>query len=124
MRVLIVEDDALVAHHLTTIAADAGFAALGPASTMEQALAYGPQADIALIDVGLCDGKSGLQLARRLIDRYYTTIIFVTGAPETVRRDFAGAFAAIAKPFVDEDVADLLRRAGDMRKAGGLPATG
>lgn len=124
MKVLVVEDEAIIAHHLMAIAADAGFATLGPASTMEQALAYAPRADIALIDVGLSDGKSGIQLARRLIDRYYTTIIFVTGAPEALKHGFAGAFAAIAKPFPDEDVADVLRRASHMRIAGSPGATG
>ncbi|AVA25627.1 response regulator [Rhizobium sp. NXC24] len=119
MKVLIVEDEAIVAHQLKTIVADAGFATLGPASTMEQALAYAPRADIALIDVALSDGRSGLQLARRLIDRYHTTIIFVTGVPEALKHGFAGAFAAIAKPFIDEDVANVLRRAGAMRMAGG-----
>lgn len=119
MKVLIVEDEALIALHLKTIATDAGFVALGPATTMEQALAYGPQADIALIDVGLADGKSGLQLARRLIDRYHTTIIFVTGAPEALRNGLSGVFAIIAKPFVDENIVDLLRSANATRLAGG-----
>lgn len=123
MKVLIVEDEAIIAYQLMAIAADAGFATLGPASTMEQALAYAPKADIALIDVGLTDGKSGLQLARRLIDRYYTTIIFVTGAPEALKQGFSGAFAAIAKPFLDEEVADALRRASSMRLAGSLGVT-
>lgn len=115
MKVLVVEDEAIIAHHLISIAADAGFETLGPASTMEQALAYAPRADIALIDIGLIDGKSGLQLARRLIDRYYTTIIFVTGAPEALQNSFSEAFAAIEKPFLDQEVAEVLRRASEMR---------
>ncbi len=118
MKVLIVEDEALIAFHLKAIATDAGFTPLGPASTMEQALAYAPQADIALIDIGLCDGKSGLQLARRLIDRYHTTVIFITGIPETLKNGVAGAFATIAKPFFDEEVAALLQRAAEARLPG------
>ncbi|WP_442967559.1 response regulator [Rhizobium sp. BR 362] len=82
MKVLIVEDEAIVAHQLKTIAADAGLATLGPASTVEQAPAYAPRADIVLIDVGLSDGKSGLQLARRLIDRHRKTTSFVTACPK------------------------------------------
>ncbi len=120
MKVLIVEDEAIIALHLKTITTDAGFTALGPASTMEQALAYAPKADIALIDVGLSDGNSGLQLARRLMDRHYTTVIVITGLPEAIDEGFAGAFAVIAKPFHDENVAETLRRASNMRLAGGL----
>ncbi|MFJ6325116.1 MULTISPECIES: response regulator [unclassified Rhizobium] len=120
MKILIVEDEAIIALHLKTIVTDAGFDALGPASTMEQALAYAPQAEIALIDVGLADGKSGFQLARRLIDRHYTTVIFITGISSVIDTGFAGAFAIIAKPFADDAVAEVLRRASSMRLAGGL----
>ncbi|MGV1760033.1 response regulator [Rhizobium sp. A22-96] len=118
MKVLIVEDEAIIAEHLRMIAIDAGFIPLGPASTMEQAMAYGPKAEIALIDVGLVDGTSGLQLARRLIDRHYTTVIFVTGSPQILKDGFAGAFDAIIKPFVDSEVAEILQRARDLRLTG------
>jgi DNA-binding response OmpR family regulator len=119
MNVLIVEDEALIAQQLKRIASDAGFSTLGPASTIEQALAYAARADIALVDVRLSDGTSGLQLARRLIDRHRTTVIFVTGSPESVRQSFAGAFAVISKPFTDEGIADALHRASDMRMGPG-----
>jgi hypothetical protein len=48
-------------------------------STVEQALAYAPKADIALVDLGLADGNTGAQPARRLIDRFGIEVIF---APE------------------------------------------
>ncbi|MBB5574940.1 MULTISPECIES: response regulator [Rhizobium] len=115
MNVLIVEDEGLVALQLKKIAADAGFSVLGPASGVEQALAYARRAEIALVDVGLSEGKSGPQLARRLIDRFHTTVIFVTGIPEAIRQGFGGAFAIIPKPFSDKQVAEALRRARDMR---------
>jgi DNA-binding response OmpR family regulator len=115
MNVLIVEDEGLVALQLKKIAADAGFSVLGPASGVEQALAYARRADIALVDVGLSEGKSGPQLARRLIDRFHTTVIFVTGIPEAIRHGFGGAFAIIPKPFSDKQVAEALVRARDMR---------
>ncbi|NTF46602.1 hypothetical protein A6U86_32780 [Rhizobium sp. AC27/96] len=119
MKVLIVEDEGIIAEHLRMIAIDTGFTPLGPASTMEQAMAYGPKAEIALIDVGLVDGSSGLQLARRLIDRHYTTVIFVTGAPQILKDGFAGALGVIAKPFLDAEVTEILERARHMRLARG-----
>ncbi|MEZ2223425.1 response regulator [Rhizobium sp. RCC_161_2] len=115
MNVLIVEDEGLVALVLKDIAINAGLSVLGPASGIEQALAYATRADIALVDLGLLDGKSGLQLARRLIDRFNTTVIFVTGTPEAARREFGDAFAVIGKPFTDKQVVDALHQARDMR---------
>jgi DNA-binding response OmpR family regulator len=115
MNVLVVEDEGLVALELKDIAINAGLSVLGPASGVEQALAYARRADIALVDLGLLDGKSGLQLARRLIDRFNTTVIFVTGTPEAAKREFGDAFPVIGKPFTDKQVVDALHRACDMR---------
>lgn len=78
MDVLIVENETLVSFEIKTIVTESGHRALGPATTMEQALAFAPQADIAFVDLGLDDGPDGGQLARRLIDRYGITLIFVT----------------------------------------------
>ena len=88
MNVLIVEDEGFIALELERIAVEAGHRALGPASTIEQALAFAPRADAALVDVGLSDGTSGTQLARRLIDRFGISVIFVTGSPQAVSQGF------------------------------------
>ena len=68
MRVLIVEDEALIAMELERIVTDAGHSTVGPVSTVEQALAHAPRVEAALVDLGLADGLSGAALARRLIE--------------------------------------------------------
>lgn len=60
MRVLIVEDEFLIASLLEAIVEEQGHEQLGPVSTVEQALAYAPRADIALVDLGLADGNRGV----------------------------------------------------------------
>ncbi|MET3857731.1 MULTISPECIES: response regulator [unclassified Rhizobium] len=120
MNVLIVEDEGFIALELERITTESGHRALGPAATIEQALAFAPRADVALVDVGLSDGTSGTQLARRLIDRFGISVIFVTGAPQAVSQGFDGAFAVVGKPFSDERIATALQAAEDWRR--GHPA--
>lgn len=115
MRVLIVEDEFLVAQLLEGVVQDHGHEAIGPVSTVEQALAYAPRADIALVDLSLADGNSGHLLARRLIDRFGIDVIFVTGDPQSVQQSFDGALAVVGKPFRDEEVARALEKALDKR---------
>lgn len=115
MRVLIVEDESLIAELLETVVQEQGHETIGPVSTMEQALAYAPRTDIALVDLGLSDGNSGHLLARRLIDRFGIDVIFVTGDPGPVQQGFDGALAVVRKPFSDEDIVDALAKALDKR---------
>jgi len=123
MRVLIVEDEFIIAELLEAVVQDFGYETLGPASTVEQALAYAPRADIALVDLGLSDGNSGQLLARRLIDRFGIDVIFVTGDPSPVQQGFDGALAVVRKPFRDEEITDALSKALDKRgRAGGRRA--
>lgn len=115
MNVMIVEDESRIAMELERIAQSSGHRTLGPVSTVEQALAHAPRADIALVDVCLSDGQSGTQLARRLIDRYGMEVIFVTGNPESVRGWFDGIAGVVAKPFADEALSAAIENAVDHR---------
>jgi CheY-like chemotaxis protein len=115
MRVLIIEDEFLIAQLLETVVQEAGHETIGPVSTVEQALAYAPRADIALVDLTLSDGNSGQQLARRLIDRFGIDVIFVTGDPGPVQQNFDGALAVVRKPFRDEEITEALAKALDKR---------
>ena len=116
MKVMIVEDENFIAMELERIAQDAGHQTVGPVSTIEQALAYAPKSDIALVDLSLSDGLSGAQLARRLIDRYGVDVIFVTGSPESIGNGIEGALDVIAKPFTDERIVGALSRAQALRR--------
>jgi DNA-binding response OmpR family regulator len=71
MRVLICEDDALLASELEIIAGEAGCDVIGIAATADEALrsAEGSQPDIAIVDLHLGDGRSGPELAAALADR-------------------------------------------------------
>ena len=116
MRVLIVEDETLIAMELERIVTDAGHSTVGPVSTVEQALAHAPRVEAALVDLGLADGLSGAALARRLIDRYGPKVIFVTGTPREVGHGLDGAVDVIGKPFSDERILQSLAKADTKSK--------
>jgi DNA-binding response OmpR family regulator len=112
MKVLIVEDNGLIALELERIVSAAGHDVVGPVATLEQALAYAGAAQVALVDLGLADGDSGSQLARRLIDRFRLKVIFVTGSPSQVGLGLEGSSDIIAKPFSDAQIIQGLEKAG------------
>ena len=111
MRVLIVEDEPIIAADLERIVLEEGHQVIGPVTTLEQALAHAPRTDAALVDLSLSDGPSGAALARRLIDRFQIKVIFVTGAPGAVGSGREGSLDVIVKPFADGAVRRSLARA-------------
>ncbi len=111
MNVLIVEDELLIAADLVGIVEDIGYKVIAVASSLEQALAHAPRATVALVDLKLADGASGVQLARRLIDRYGIQVIFVTGNPTAIGEGLDGALDVVPKPFTSERLVKALRKA-------------
>ena len=89
MRVLIVEDEALVALELEELLLDEGFEVVGSAANAAQAIDLGRRhrPDLALLDLNLADGLTGPRIAKTLVHERLATVVFVTGAGEltTVR---------------------------------------
>ncbi|KAF1042567.1 response regulator [Xylophilus sp.] len=111
MKIMIVEDDALIALELERIVEDAGHELVGTFATSERALAYAMKADAALVDLGLADGQSGAALGRRLIDQNNMKVIYVTGSPAKVGSGIDGAVDVVSKPFSDRRLLDALCKA-------------
>jgi DNA-binding response OmpR family regulator len=102
MRILIAEDDALIALCTEDILTDAGHTVVGLAATKSRALqlAQQSQPDLALIDLRLADGETGLDVARELARHRIPTIV-VSALP----RGMAAAeplSAFVEKPFAPE----------------------
>lgn len=101
MRVLIVEDDPLIAMLLVDSLADAGHEVVGPAATMAEALALcgASTPDLALLDIDLRDGSSGLDVARALLDRWGVRSIFASGQVVEARQARGAALGYVRKPY-------------------------
>ncbi len=115
MRILLVEDDALTAMMLEVTLADAGHEVLGPAASTGVALelAGKRRPALALVDVDLGPGGSGLDLARQLRDRWQVPVLFVTGLILEAKAHPELGVGCVRKPYapgtVIESIAFLRR---------------
>jgi two-component system, response regulator PdtaR len=101
LRVLIVEDQALLAMELELVLAESGCEVVGCAMDRVGALAIAnrERPDLALIDMNLLDGMTGPGIAETLVGEYGATVVFLTANPEQIPDGFAGALGAVSKPF-------------------------
>ena len=81
---LIIEDDPLIAIHLSMLAEDAGATSIGTADTEADAVAAAHQQrpDVILSDVRLIEGTGPKAVARIHTNCGVMPVIFVTGTPE------------------------------------------
>jgi two-component system, response regulator PdtaR len=122
MRILIVEDEALVAMMLTDSLEDGGHEVMGPAATAAEALALCEAAlpDLALLDVDLRAGGNGVVLARALFGRWGLPVIFASGRLVEARQARDVALGFIRKPYEAETVLRGVELAREVM-AGGKP---
>lgn len=119
LRVLIVEDEILIAMHLETLVKDMGLEVCGIVATGVGALdmAASMQPDIILMDVNLRGAMDGIEAARQVCDGSDTRIIFVTayGDPQTLRRIEAATprAAVLHKPPRPANLLAAIKRVTD-----------
>ena len=111
LRVLIVEDEALLAMQVECLLLEAGHEPVGHALDSAEALALAGavRPDLALVDVHLRDGLTGVEVMRALTRDHGIAGVFVTANLRLVPSDFAGALAAISKPFSETAFQQALR---------------
>lgn len=122
-RVLIVEDEPLVAWNLETLIAHLGHELAGTAASSAEALALaaaGTPPGIALLDLNLADGWTGPEIASELAGRYGTLVVAVTGNPDCVEAGRGGFCRIVGKPYTDEMIREVLEWAAEaVRSRGG-----
>lgn len=108
MRILIVEDNPLLAFMLEHSLAEAGHEPLGPVPDVESALPIidSGEPQLALVDINLESGSSGLDLAQALNDRSIP-FFYATGQVAMAHRDGIHALGVIPKPFAPEIIVEL-----------------
>lgn len=119
MRVLIVEDEAIIAMHLALLVAELGHEvcaiAASAAAALAQATAHNP--DVVLMDIRLAQGSSGIDAAKDLHAQHALRCIFLSANLDEQTRTALLPYAPI--DFVGKPVLPVsLQRA--LRKAGGL----
>ena len=110
LRVMIVEDQALLAMELELVVAECGCHVIGAAMDMAGAFAIAERdrPDLALIDLNLLDGMTGPQIAERLVNEFGSAVVFLTANPEQIPEGFVGALGVVSKPFDETTIRDVV----------------
>ncbi|MEO7634590.1 MAG: response regulator [Sphingomicrobium sp.] len=97
-KILIVEDEMLVAMDLEAILEDIGHQSVGIVPDLAAAEPfYDAVLDLALVDLNLRDGLTGPQIAERLSSRG-VPVLFITANPRMLGDGIAGTIGVITKP--------------------------
>jgi len=114
-RVLIVEDEPLIAMSLEDQIADFGYEVVGTAPSADAALARieSQSPDIVLLDLFLRDRLSW-ELADLLLERQVPFVI-MSGSPEEIPPRYAGT-PRLKKPFPDRELEKALRSSAGLSR--------
>ena len=110
LRVLVVEDEALLLMQLESFLEDAGHIVVGDAMSSQEAMTISTtvEADLALVDIHLADGPTGIEVGRFFVERTNMAVVFMTANPKRIPDDFSGAIGVIAKPYTQQGLNSAL----------------
>ena len=107
-RILVIEDEAIIALDLQSIIADMGHAITGVARTHEGAVALASKErpDLILSDIQLADGSSGIEAVNEILKAAADIpVIFITAFPERLLTgDRPEPAFVITKPYSEKQV--------------------
>jgi response regulator of citrate/malate metabolism len=107
---LVIEDEVLLALDVEIMAEAEGFCIAGHAMRGSDAIRLADQVhpDIALVDVQLLDGPTGVDVARELVSRLGVLVVFMTANRQSLPDDLAGACGVILKPYSESGFTQAL----------------
>ena len=124
LKVLIAEDNLMIADAAEEALLEGGYEVCGIARTVNEAVALGRlhKPDLAVIDIRLADGGSGTEIPTRLSDLGRFGVLYATGNSAKIMLSAADGDAYLIKPYSAaalvnalEIVADLVARGTTLR---------
>ncbi len=99
-RILIIEDEALVAMELRFVLEDLGHEVIAMAADARTArkAVDSAEVDLALVDIHLSDGPTGIELGRELAQDQGVTVLYMTANPGMLGDGVAGTIGVLSKP--------------------------
>jgi DNA-binding response OmpR family regulator len=120
VRVLIVEDESLIALDIEAALLADGHQVVGIATNEREALELANEADLAFVDVKLADGLSGPLIGQKLEKGFGVAVIYVTGNPALIGENLQ-TFEVVTKPHTREKIIEALRLKAARLRAGSAP---
>jgi DNA-binding NarL/FixJ family response regulator len=113
LRVLVVEDDFLIAMQSEVALTAAGFEVVGPATTAEEAVALAGEAQptLAVMDIRLASTRDGIDAARQLYQDFAIRCIFATAHDDVHTRGRAEPYAPLGwlpKPYTTASLVSVV----------------
>jgi two-component system, response regulator PdtaR len=123
-RILIIEDDLLIATQIETTLTEAGFDIVGLAPTGKEAieLAAKDPPDLAVVDIRLAGDRNGVDTALQLFRSHGIRCIFASAYSDDEARQRAAPaapFGWLQKPYTMASLTDMVRKAADEVRAKG-----
>jgi DNA-binding response OmpR family regulator len=120
LKVLIAEDDLMIADLTEEVLVESGFEVCGIARTVAEGVALGRlhKPDLALIDMHLADGGLGTEVAAELGRFGRVGVLFATGSASDVIQDAGVGDAYIVKPYNSVDLVRALEIVADIVRTG------
>lgn len=106
-RILIIEDEMIIALDLENLVSELGHTVVGIAATREEAVRLAKETgpDLVLADIQLADGSSGVDAASDILNTMNIPVIFITAFPECLLTgERLEPTYLIAKPFLRDTV--------------------
>jgi two-component system, response regulator PdtaR len=115
-RVLVVEDDFLIAMQTDVALRAAGYVVVGPATTAEEAVALSSEAQptLAVMDIRLANTRDGIDAARQLYQDFAIRCIFATAHDDAHTRRRAEPYAPLGwlpKPYTMASLVSVVAEA-------------
>jgi PAS domain S-box-containing protein len=95
LKILVVEDEGLIARDIVSRVEALGHQVIGTASTAEEAIEKAPGAEIVLMDIRIDGPADGVDAAAEIRERYHVPVIFLTAHADRATLDRA----KLAEPF-------------------------
>jgi two-component system cell cycle sensor histidine kinase/response regulator CckA len=101
-KILVVEDEGLIAHDIAKRLKALGHAVIAQVGTADEAVEKAAEADLVLMDIRLDGRADGVEAATLIRDRYHIPVIFLTANADRAtieRAKLAEPFGYIVKPL-------------------------
>ena len=115
-KILVVEDEMIIARDIVMQLCDLGYEPLGPADTGEQAIEMARQLrpDLVLMDVHLGSAMDGIEAAQAIRTQFDIPAVFLSafsGDANRARAQLAKPAGYLAKPFEDYELREVIAAA-------------
>jgi signal transduction histidine kinase len=116
LKILVVEDEFIVAYDIQSQLADLGHLCVGQATTGDQAIALAGsvQPDLVLMDIQLAGAMDGIVAAQAIRDQFFIPVVFLTAfsADSIIARAKRTApYGYLLKPFTERELHTVIEMA-------------